>query len=235
MHTALHKSRCTNVQSNVVVGDLEARSERFRAFYAMWQPTGHDLPFPWSEDLSSLLQLLLCFMLRPDRLQPALEAFVEAELSASFVPKPALLDLGHLAARGDAANPILLLLASGFSVLQQLACAAKAAGVQLRVMSLGADGCAEAVALVRSVMAEVRFTVEQQPAQRAQRLVFSVSSPIECGKSWKSGLVDDKRSALGLQCSCLHQRTQQCVCRDAGLCCSIATWCHQSCQRCSAR
>lgn len=87
-------------------------NEEFKPLYDSLSPQTDDWPGPWNDKLNQFQKIVALKTLRSDKLVPAVENWIIAELGAEFV-KPPVFDIGKCFKDSTVMTPLIFVLSSG--------------------------------------------------------------------------------------------------------------------------
>lgn len=114
-----------------------ANLAQWKDFYDATNPEELDFPAPWSRAASSLMQqAILMRLLRPDKVVPCVERYVEESIGPAFIQPPPF-SLQESFADSTSETPIIFVLSPGADPMTQLLSFADVRGYSLDPLSLG--------------------------------------------------------------------------------------------------
>ncbi len=113
-----------------------ANTSAWRSIYDSLEPQSAQLPSPWSGRLDSFQRLMLLRALRPDKLIPAITAYVSDTMGSRFVePQPFAIEPSFN--DSTATKPLIFVLSAGSDPMAALLKFAEDKGTRVESVSLG--------------------------------------------------------------------------------------------------
>lgn len=91
---------------------LTEQTDLWKRIYDSPNPQTEPLPAPWSDLLDAFQKLVLIRCMRPDKVVPAMTAYVETVMGSRFV-QPLPFNLGGCFAESNASTPLVFVLSPG--------------------------------------------------------------------------------------------------------------------------